>query len=368
MIGWTMGLYSAGRFMRYILLIFLLFFFLIIAVDLIELSRSVAKQEHVGFVDVIELAALRAPSIAGNVFPFAVLFGGTLCLLLLNKRLELVVARASGVSVWQFLAPVLICAVALGLFSSMIYNPVSLSLLNASKTVEAHLFGKVKGSFSNKSQNFWLRVGQESGDAIIRARVSQNQGQQLTAVSVYRFDKDGNVIERIDADAASFVGNASGGNSYEMKNAVVTIPGRPGTSQDGYTLPVNISKDQLQINTAIPQNIPYWNLRQQAERAKAAGRNYRAFLTHHASMSARPILFIAMVILAACISLRFARFGQSGRMILGGILAGFVLYVLSEIVLSFGSNGLVPPTLAAWAPAIVASLLGSTVLLYQEDG
>ena len=147
MIGWTMGLYIARHFMRYIFLIFLLFFFLIIAVDLIELSRSVAKQDHVGFIDVIELAALRAPSIAGNVFPFAVLFGGTLCLLLLNKRLELVVARASGVSVWQFLAPVLICAVALGLFSSMIYNPVSLSLLNASKTVEAHLFGKVKGSF-----------------------------------------------------------------------------------------------------------------------------------------------------------------------------------------------------------------------------
>ena len=35
---------------------------------------------------------------------------------------------------------------------------------------------------------------------------------------------------------------------------------------------------------------------------------------------------------------------------------------------SLGSEGLVSPVLAAWAPSIVAILLGSTVLLFREDG
>lgn len=55
-------------------------------------------------------------------------------------------------------------------------------------------------------------------------------------------------------------------------------------------------------------------------------------------------------------------------MILGGVSAGFVLYVVTEIARDLGSEGLVPAALAAWAPAVFATLMGSTVLLFREDG
>jgi lipopolysaccharide export system permease protein len=75
-----------------------------------------------------------------------------------------------------------------------------------------------------------------------------------------------------------------------------------------------------------------------------------------------------MVLIAATVSLGLARGGQTGRMILGGVVAGFVLYVVTEIARDLGSEGLVPAALAAWAPGAVATLLGVTVLLYREDG
>ena len=50
------------------------------------------------------------------------------------------------------------------------------------------------------------------------------------------------------------------------------------------------------------------------------------------------------------------------------VVAGFVLYVVIEVARSLGREGLVSPVLAAWAPSIVAILLGSTVLLFREDG
>jgi len=76
----------------------------------------------------------------------------------------------------------------------------------------------------------------------------------------------------------------------------------------------------------------------------------------------------AMTLIAATVTLRFFRFGSVGKLILGGVTAGFVLYVVIEIAKDLGSTGLVNPILAAWLPAIVASAMGFTVLLYQEDG
>jgi len=55
-------------------------------------------------------------------------------------------------------------------------------------------------------------------------------------------------------------------------------------------------------------------------------------------------------------------------MILAGVGAGFMLYVVSKIANDLGDGGVVPPTLAAWLPAIVTLLVGSTVLLHLEDG
>ena len=81
-----------------------------------------------------------------------------------------------------------------------------------------------------------------------------------------------------------------------------------------------------------------------------------------------PAFLIAMVIIAASVSLRFVRSGQAGRLILGGILSGFVLYAAARLVTSLGSNGIVPPFVAAWSPSLVAILFGMSILLYQEDG
>ena len=124
------------------------------------------------------IALLRAPQFAGQVLPFAVLFGAIASLLVLNRRLELVIARASGVSVWQFLAPILITAALIGLFSSLIYNPLALEGQRQSRGVEASIFGRTKASFANSSKSFWLSVGQTNGEAIFRAGVSEDAGKK----------------------------------------------------------------------------------------------------------------------------------------------------------------------------------------------
>ena len=338
------------------------------AVDSVELSRSLNAQVDGSFSDVLVISALRVPGFAQRVLPFSILFGATLSLIMLNRRLELVVARASGVSVWQFLKPVAISAALIGSVAVFVYQPLSLTAQKASQALEADLFGRLKGNYANRSDNFWLRAGQEDGDLIIRASIAQDNGRKLSAVSVYTFNPDGSPLNRIDAQRAIFRETPGPGNLYILRNATITKPGKSSRTVRSMKLPVNVSALELQLNATQAVNVPFWSLGDHAERAQRNGRNHLPFLATRQAHMAQPFLFVAMVLIAACMSLRFARFGLSGPLILGGISAGFVLYVFSEIVLTFGSNGLVSPAMAAWSPASVAILIGVTILLHQEDG
>ena len=75
-----------------------------------------------------------------------------------------------------------------------------------------------------------------------------------------------------------------------------------------------------------------------------------------------------MVLLAAAFSLRFARMGGVQKMVLGGVLSGFLLYVLSKITEDMSKSELLSPIAAAWIPVVTGGLTGLVALLYQEDG
>ena len=74
------------------------------------------------------LSIFRVPSICEDVLPFTVLFGSIAAFVLANRRLEVVIARAAGVSAWQFLLPACIVGLLVGIFATTVYNPASTDL------------------------------------------------------------------------------------------------------------------------------------------------------------------------------------------------------------------------------------------------
>ena len=77
---------------------------LIVTFDLLELLRRTSSKEVPASV-VIQMVLLKLPSMIQEIIPFAILLGGILAFSKMTKTSELVVARAAGVSAWQFLAP-----------------------------------------------------------------------------------------------------------------------------------------------------------------------------------------------------------------------------------------------------------------------
>ena len=69
-----------------------------------------------------------------------------------------------------------------------------------------------------------------------------------------------------------------------------------------------------------------------------------------------------------CEFLSPVHFGGVQKMVLSGIGAGFLLYVMSKVTGDLSKAGLMPPLMAAGLPVLFGGLTGVLTLLFQEDG
>ena len=209
----------------------------------------------------------------------------------------------------------------------------------------------------------WIRQRSVDGQAVIRATASEDQGLVLHNVSVFAFDEDGRFKERIEAQTAHLEDGL-----WRLDKARILVPDEQPVSHDGYTLATNLTKAQVQQTFSSSDTVSFWRLPGAIDLAQAAGLDANEYRLQYQTLLAAPALLIAMVLIAATVSLRFARFGGIGYLIVGGVGAGFVLYVATKMAEELGTAGLVNPAAAAWSPAVVSMLIGFTVLLNQEDG
>jgi len=293
--------------------------------------------------------------------PFVILFAAMSTLMTLNRKYELVVARSAGVSAWQFLSPLLVGSLMIGMFSVTVLNYVSATALAKSEAMEAQLFRG--GAPSNTQQVTWLRQRTDEGVTIIGAKRTAQQGLLLSDATFIRFNQDGDISERLDAREAML-----GSGAWELKD--VTRLDSDGNREKiaATSVATGLQPEFVQERFADPQSIPLYELGAKIDAARAFGLSANGFRMQYHSLLALPPLLVAMTLIAATVSMRFARLGQSAVMILGGVLAGFLLYVVTALVKTLGSGGLMPPIVAAWIPVILASLYGVTFLLYKEDG
>ncbi|MGU3537145.1 LPS export ABC transporter permease LptG [Methylobacterium sp. A54F] len=361
LIGPTLGRYFAMRFVRTVLGVFVTVFALVYTLDFVELLRRAGDAEGASPALMAQLSLYRTPAVAEGVLPFAVLFGSMAALLQLSRKLELVVARAAGISAWQFLQPGVFVALALGAFTIGIYNPLSAVLKQRSTEIEAKIFARATKASSGK--DLWIRQRSLDGQAIIRAETAIEGTTTLAGVSVFTFDEAGGFVSQIEAARASLHDGY-----WELTEARLLTPGAPPESFGSYLIASTLDPGQVRQRFTPPESVPFWSLPDTIERTERAGLDATRYRLQYDVLWARPVLFVAMVLVAATVSLRFFRFGGVGKLVLGGVAAGFALYVIRQVMEGLGASGIVAVPLAAWFPAVVGSLLGTLTLLYQEDG
>lgn len=360
MIGATLGLYFARKFLSAFLVVFATVFALIYMLDFVELMRRAGDATGAGTGTMAKLAFFRAPAIAEQIIPFGVLFGSMVAFIGLSRKLELVIARAAGLSVWQFTSPALIVALAAGLLVMMAYNPIATLLKERAGALEAQIFRRGGVTLGGE---VWLRQRSVDGEAIIRASSYDPDTSTLRGVSVFVMDETNALLERIEAPVAEL---RNGYWRFERAR-VISVEVEP-IHPDVYLLASNLTPDEIRSSLGPSAAVSFWSLPTIVERLELAGLDATRYRLLYQTLLARPALLAAMVLLAACFSLKFLRSGGLARMVLGGVSAGFGLYVATQVAGDLGNAGVVSATFAAWVAPVIASALSVLTLLHKEDG
>ncbi|MGR9168893.1 LPS export ABC transporter permease LptG [Rhizobium sp. KDH_Rht_773_N] len=308
------------------------------------------------------LTAVRLPLILQQTIPFVALFVGITVLIGLNRKYELVVTRAAGISVWQFMLPFIAGSLILGVLTVVALNPLAAWGQRQATQFETAWRGQ-DNAMIKALQVPWLRQISGRDDVIIGAKTVLENGTLLVDAVLIHFDSTGEVILRQDASSAKLEDGY-----WQLNNVIERKPGEIPVRKASEQLRTNLKQDFIKERLTAPETIGFFDLSNRIAAAKSFGISTKALETQFNSLLSQPLLLVAMTLIAATVSLKFSRFNQSRSVILGGIISGFMLYVVTVLVKAFGSSGVVPPFVATWIPVVVALALGATILLHQEDG
>jgi lipopolysaccharide export system permease protein len=361
--GLTLRLYIGRRFLGAIVATFLLCSALIFMIDFVELLRQSGKYGSVPGTRLALMTLLRLPAYSEILLAFAVLVGSTGALLLLNRKSELAVMRAAGMSVWQLLRPGITIAFILGVLAVTVYNPLAAAARTEAERMFAESFGKESNFLRAQSGGSWLRQDGADGASVISAGGIAKAGVELFTVTIFHFDKDGRFGERIDGERAVLRDGY-----WSVEKAWVVRPGREPELFDTYLVSTYLSPERVKdaLGTVISQS--FWELPALIEVAERAGLSAARYRVQYELLLSRPFLLICMVLLAGTVSLRSFRSGRTQTMVVTGMIGGFGFFLLAEVSRQVGVAGLVSPWFAIWVPVIVTTLFSLTVLLHQEDG
>ncbi|HEX3575288.1 MAG TPA: LPS export ABC transporter permease LptG [Rhodopila sp.] len=367
--AFTLSLYIVRQFALAVSGMLLALSGLVSMFDFIELLRRSASHPEVSFGTVSQIAALRLPYVAMQILPFAVLLGGILCFWRLTRSSELIVARAAGISAWEFLAAPTLCAFLFGVVATTLISPVSSVMLGRAEAMDNAYLRSGGGPLALNGGQLWLRQADHQtslqGVAIIHAQQVVMHGKQMVGeqVSVFRLDSADRLLSRIEATSATLTRG-----SWVLENARTIRPDQLPQPPELMNLPTDLTVSRVQESFASPDTLSFWALPSFIALLDRSGFSSIRHRLHFQALLALPLLAATMTLVSAGFSMRPARRGGVAKMIGSGVAAGFALFVVSKIAEEIGQSGALPVILAAWAPAAAGLMLAVALLLHTEDG
>jgi len=337
----------------------------IVLVDFVEQSRAIGTRVDVSTLDLLGLTLLKTPLLLETTLPFIFLFGILTSLFRLNRRSELIVMRASGMSAWRILTAPMLFAVVAGVIGATALNPLA-----AAGNAE---FQRRRDALMNVRQTpgveepVWLRETTADGFTVISAMALEENRQEVRRPTFYHFSlsDDGvpSLERRIDGATAQLMDGF-----WEVTDAIERLPNESALELGMITLPTQINRQALFERARSPQGVSFWDLPGLIATARDAGLATARYELRWHGLLALPLTLLAATLIAAAATLRLHRLGGAAAFALVGGLTGFVMFFFQEVLSSFGATGALPPLTAAWAAPAITALMALTYIASTEDG
>jgi len=358
----TLNFYLGRRFLVWVFVTSVVFLALATLGDTFEMNK-LATRAGLSGLDALYFTSLRLPLLYLDLLPFVFLFSTVICLLRLSEARELVVIRAAGISVWQFLVPFVLGALVIGALMVAFLEPYGTSALAKYRQIENQITQRnVEASLLG--DGIWLREQHPQANFILRAeKIVDLAAHEYGDLTLHVYDAEGAFESRIEAAS----GRLTDGQ-WHLQTVTLHTRGQAAQAQADLFLPSQLDPSKLMQQFNPPDTINIWQLGDYIESAKTAGSDVARHQVRLHALISLPIMLLSMVLVAACFSLPTGRLMSTGRTIGLAVLCGFLVYIGDDFVTRLGTQSVLPPVLASWAAPLIAGLLAIRYLLGAEDG
>lgn len=364
--------------------------------DTVELIRRASDNPDVSLIAILQMSLLKLPEVSQTMLPFAVLFSAMYTFWQLTRRYELIVVRASGFSVWQFLMPLIAVAALFGILQMTVINPVGSVLIQKYEQLQHKLLSKERNEIAIFQEGLWLRqailIEPENpapqdpapldtpqqdpaqtapaepalvpGYIIFHAEKIKQPEWTLHNITVLYFTEENGFLQRVHAAEAIL-----GETSWRMKGVQI-YKGKAVVPEtlDTFDLPTSLTREDIEESFSSRASMSFWKLPGYIATLEETGFDAAALRVYYHNLLSQPLMFAAMILLAATVSMRPPRMQGSFLLIVFGVFIGFLVFFLSSFLQALGTSRQIPVIMAAWAPAAICFLLGLSAMLNKEDG
>lgn len=337
-----------GRYIiRVTILAILTAILLVVGVDIIfalvrELKRT-GTGDYTASV-AIQVVLLTLPHRLYDMFPMACLLGSIMGLGSLAAQSELIVMRASGMSVKQIAAAAMTAAFALTIIVLAIGEwvvPQSEHLSDAIKVT-----AKTRGIASMSTQGTWIR---DANDFIFSGYA--NKGGILMNVTRYRFNDQRQVELATHAREAELKNH-----HWIFRDVVQSVVTPQKIIQEKFTelsWPSVLNHDVLQALVVDPEDLSILGLYRYMNYLRNNSLDTKQYALAFWKKIFQPLSIMVMVLTAVPFVFGPLRNASMGLRMLGGVAVGFAFYMLNEV---FGPVAMVynwPPIVSAIVPCML---------------
>jgi lipopolysaccharide export system permease protein len=363
----TLYLYILKKFLLTFLVVTLSISLLIAMINIFELLDQISNQP-VTFGQIFILDILQIPGHIEEIAIFLVMLSSMITLFSLSIRSEITVMRSSGASLLQILYPIISGALLLGLFMVLVFNPLAIRASKKFTLMEQKLIERDVNNLLDPQGGIWLKQPNmlvDDEEIIIRANKVYRKNLQMKDVNLWFFDRDHRFYKKIDAKQMFLLDGY-----WDLENVVINDQDNINQHKPELKIITNLKADfitkKILNNFEDVALFSVYDLPDLIVNLKDSGFSPRKFVVYYYSLLIKPLLFVAVSLIAAFFTINNVRNKNNIILFVAGIAVGLVLYISFIIINAFGSSGLIPTFLATWMVAII-TLSISVLLIFRKE-
>ncbi|HHV62491.1 MAG TPA: LPS export ABC transporter permease LptG [Firmicutes bacterium] len=329
-----------------------------------DLLFSIARLLADGTISVncaIQLFVLGIPRIVVITFPMSVLLGTLLCFGRLSDSSEIVAMRAAGVSTRSIIAPAILLAVVMSLFTVFLNETIVPASNQASQDILWSVTNRGKPLTEKDIVIKTFRDGRL--DRLVYAEEFDADKKELTNVTVQDF-RNGKLVRVTNAPKAIWDRNRwwfMNGAMYDIVdgNRMVSVTFKTHESL------IAQAPEEIARRQKTPQEMGISELRAYIRMLREQGQNVSALLVELYLKLAIPFASLVFALVGAPLGIRTRRSSSS----LGfgtSIILIFIYYVIMSMGTAFGQRGSVPPFIGAWSQNFIFGGIGLWMVLRSD--